>query len=236
MALLGKAAMVLSFDVSPDAITEHDHWHTHEHVPERLSIPEFLRGSRWVALSGNPRYFVLYEVEELSTLTSPAYRERLDNPTPWTAKMMTHYRRMTRGFCKVTGSCGLGIGHVGLLIRLKPAPGKDAALRKWLVEEQLPELPLKPGLASGHLLEAALTPQITTEQRIRGKDAPVDWVLFVTGYSPESVALVSESGLSDQELIRHGAAGLASGVYRMEYSLTDREIAMQNAPSGPRIK
>ncbi len=236
MALHGKAAMVLSFDVSPDAITEHDNWHTHEHVPERLSIPEFLRGSRWVSLSGNPRYFVLYEVEELSTLTSPAYLERLNNPTPWTAKMMTHYRRMTRGFCKITCSCGLGMGQVCLLIRLKPAPGKDAALRKWLVEEKLPGLPSKPGMASAHLLEAALTPQITTEQRIRGKDAPVDWVLFVTGYSPESVALVSETDLSEEKLMRHGAAGLASGVYRMEYSLTEREIAMRNAPAGPRIK
>ena len=26
MALLGKAAMILSFDIVPDAIAEHDHW------------------------------------------------------------------------------------------------------------------------------------------------------------------------------------------------------------------
>ena len=143
MALLGKAAMVLSFDVVPDAIAEHDDWHTHEHLPERLSIPGFLRGSRWVALSGQPRYFVMYEVEELGTLASAAYLERLNNPTPWTAKMMTHYRGMARGFCNVTGSFGLGIGHAGLLIRFKPAPGKEAALREWLAEEELPGLPVE---------------------------------------------------------------------------------------------
>ncbi len=34
MPLLGKAAMLLSFDVSENAIREHDDWHTHEHLPE----------------------------------------------------------------------------------------------------------------------------------------------------------------------------------------------------------
>ena len=62
--------MVLSFDIAPEAIAEHDDWHTHEHLPERLSIPGFLRGSRWVATRGEPRYMVLYEVRELATLTS----------------------------------------------------------------------------------------------------------------------------------------------------------------------
>ena len=76
MALLGKAAMVLSFDVAPEAIVEHDNWHSHEHFQERMSIRGFQRGSRWLALSGEPRYFVLYEVADIDTLASPAYLER----------------------------------------------------------------------------------------------------------------------------------------------------------------
>src|SRR5437870_1603469 len=118
MPLLGQAAMLLLFDVVQDAIPEHDEWHTHEHLPERLSIPGFVRGTRWVVLHGQPRYFVMYEVEELATLTSNAYLERLNNPSPWTSKMMPYYRGMTRGFCSVAGSFGFGIGHAGLMIRL----------------------------------------------------------------------------------------------------------------------
>ena len=45
MALLGKAAMLLSFDVVEEAIPEHDEWHTHEHLPE---------GSPFRASSGEP--------------------------------------------------------------------------------------------------------------------------------------------------------------------------------------
>jgi len=223
LALLGKAAMVLSFDVVPEAIAEHDDWHTHEHIPERLSIPGFLRGSRWVALQGQPRYFVMYEVSELGTLASPAYLERLNNPTPWTAKMMTHYRGMTRGFCRITGSFGLGMGQAGLLIRFKPAPGTETALRKWLLEAELPGLASKAGLASAHLLEAALTPQSTNEQRIRGNDATVDWALLVTGYSTETVASLFKGELSKERFDRNGAIGLVGGIYRMEYSLQHPE-------------
>ena len=104
MPLLGRAAMLLSFDVVADAVAEHDDWHTHEHLPERLSIPGFLRGSRWIALQGTPRYAVLYEVEGLATLGSAAYLERLNDPSPWTTRVMPGYRGMSRGFCAVTAS------------------------------------------------------------------------------------------------------------------------------------
>ena len=65
MPLLGRAAMLLGFDIAAEAVDEHDDWHTHEHLPERLAIPGFLRGTRWVAIDGAPRYAVLYEVESL---------------------------------------------------------------------------------------------------------------------------------------------------------------------------
>jgi hypothetical protein len=233
MALLGKAAMLLSFDVVPEAIAEHDDWHTHEHLPERLSIPGFLRGSRWVARQGRPKYFVMYEVEALATLTSAAYLERLNNPTPWTAKMMTHYRGMTRGFCTVTGVFGAGLGQAGLLIHFKPAAGRDAELRNWLLSQELPDLPGKAGLASAHLFEAAVTPPATREQRIRGNDATVDWALLVTGYSPQSVAAAAESGLHEGTFLRHGAAAFSSGLYRMEYSLLVPELSKSGAILDP---
>ena len=224
MPLLGQAAMLLSFDVVQEAIPEHDEWHTHEHLPERLSIPGFVRGTRWVALRGQPRYFVMYEVEQLATLTSEAYLERLNNPSPWTSKMMPYYRGMTRGFCSMTGSFGLGIGHVSLLMRFKPATGAESSLRKWLLQDTLPQLPSRPGIGSVHLFEGALTPKMTNEQRIRGADAGVDWALFLTGYSQDSLASLMQAELGNAQLERHGAMGVLDAMYRMDYSLTDREV------------
>jgi hypothetical protein len=213
MPLLGQAAMLLSFDVAAEAIAEHDDWHTHEHLPERLAIPGFLRGTRWVALRGAPRYFVLYEVARLDVLTSDAYLQRLNNPTPWTSKIMPHYRAMSRGFCAVSGSFGFGLGHVAVLLRFKP-PSAAAPTRAWLLGEVLPQLPAKPGIGSVHLLERALTPPMTNEQRIRGGDAGVDWAIVVTGYHEDAVASVNLSGLEQRE-----AGDFLAATYRLDYCL-----------------
>ena len=70
--LLGTPRCSCPSTWTSEAIAEHDDWHTHEHLPERLSIPGFLRGTRWVALQGQPRYLVLYEVERLDTLDPPS--------------------------------------------------------------------------------------------------------------------------------------------------------------------
>jgi hypothetical protein len=215
MPLLGQAALLLTFDVVADAIGEHDDWHTHEHLPERLSIPGFLRGTRWVATRGAPRYFVLYEVADLGVLTSEAYLERLDHPTPWTSKMMASYRGMTRGFCKVTGSVGAGIGQAARLIRFRPAAHGAQPLRRWLLQEVLEKLPRQPGLGSAHLLEAGAPPPMTREQKIRGADAPVDWALVLAGYDEDALG-----ALEGGQLARQGAADVIEGDYRLHYSLT----------------
>ena len=47
MSMLGKAALAMWWDVSDDVRREWEHWHAHEHVPERLSIAGFLRATRW---------------------------------------------------------------------------------------------------------------------------------------------------------------------------------------------
>lgn len=220
MPLLGSAAMLLSFDIVPDAVAEHDHWHTFEHLPERLSIPGFLRGTRWVALEGGPRYLVLYEVEQLATLTSSAYLERLNHPTPWTARIMPGYRGMRRGFCAVTGSFGHGLGHLCALLRFKPPADAAAALHRWLLHEALPELPTRPGLGSVHWLEGAVTPAMTQEQRIRGADAGVDSMLLLTGYDRAALDALMRDELGADALAQRGACEVTQALYRIDYSLT----------------
>lgn len=223
MPLLGPAAMLLSFDVAAEALAEHDDWHTHEHLPERLSVPGFLRGTRWVALRGQPRYFVMYEVAAIATLTSEAYLERLNHPTPWTAKMMASYRGMSRGFCAVAGSFGRGIGGLALLLRFAPRQGAERSLRDWLLRDALPALPSRSGIGSAHLFEGALTPAMTAEQRIRGADAGFGWAVLVCGYGAEALSGLVQSELGDARLEAHGATGVLEALYRMDYALTDRE-------------
>ncbi|HTQ77317.1 MAG TPA: hypothetical protein VMI15_04780 [Burkholderiales bacterium] len=220
----GKAALLLSFDVAPEAIPEHDDWHTREHLPERLSIAGFLRGTRWVSDRGQPRYFVIYEVAGIEVLTSAAYLERLNNPTPWTAKMMPHYRGMRRGLCAVAGGFGAGIGHACGLVRFKPGSDADST-RRWLLEEALPAIPASRGVGSVRLFESAAAAPMTNEQRIRGADAGFDWAIVVIGYSEDLVRSSAQASLRRRQFEARGATGVLDATYRLDYSLTREEAA-----------
>jgi len=216
MALLGNAALLLWFDVVPERVAEHDDWHTREHFPERVAIPGFLRAQRWVSSGPGSRYFVMYEVTDVDVLTSPAYLERLNNPTPWTRTMMPHYRGMVRGFCTPESRHGTVLGTSGLVIRCAAAPGMEDQLQQWLDRDLLPELTGRTGIASAFLFRSARPPEMTAEQRIRGRDAGVALALLVTAYVPDVVAELAADELSAKSLAAHGASpDVASGTFQL---------------------
>jgi hypothetical protein len=151
--MLGKAAIAMWWNIAPEVRAEWEDWHTREHMPERLSIPGFLRGSRWVHESS---YFVLYEAKDLATITSGPYLERLNNPSPWSLRMMPHHQNMVRSLCLVrseTSSAALP----AMLATIRFAARAPAEFR-------------------GELLESQPMPGTTTEQRIRGNDATAGWI------------------------------------------------------------
>jgi hypothetical protein len=215
--MLGRAAVAMWYDVPPEVGAEWEDWHSHEHMPERLGIPGFLRGSRWIAVSGQPSYFVLYETARLATMTSGPYLERLNNPTPWSRKMMPHHLNMVRSLCRVRASFGGGLGGALATLRFSPPRRGGRALVKRLAAEVLPGLPGRKGLSGAQLLQsqpAAATPQ-TAEQRIRGGDARADWAVLVCGY--------------DVDAVRAAAGELAlpaavEGLYRLAYALTPKDL------------
>ena len=188
----GKAAIAMWWDVPREAQAEWEEWHTAEHMPERLAIPGFLRGSRWI--SGESSYFVLYEAAELATVTSGPYLERLNHPTPWSRKMMPYHRNMVRSLCLVRASYGEGL------------PGAMATVR---FSSGYADLPGGKGITNAHLLEAQPMPGVTEEQKIRGGDATADRVLLVGGYDAAAVERAAPQ-----------LSGAVRGLYRLAYSLT----------------
>jgi len=225
-----RAAMILTFDVHPQLQDEHDDWHSHEHLLERLAIAGFVRGSRWTALSGTPRYFVLYEVSDLAVLDSPGYLERLNHPSPWTARMMPAYRGMRRGLCRVVASVGHGIGGFALVLRFGAGGGQQGELRDWLRMSVLPRLRGRAGLVSASLFESGLQPPSTAEQRLRGTDASVDSLLLVTGYHREAVLGLADRELSSAAFEQRGATGASAGIYQLVHLLTLGDLP-PNRPS-----
>ena len=116
MSLLGKATVAMWWSIRPEKRSEFSDWHSHEHFPERMSIPGFRRGSRWTSTLDGEGFFVLYELETYETLTSKGYLDRLNAPTPWSTKMMPHHLNMVRSQCRVGASFGGGLA--GLRIQV----------------------------------------------------------------------------------------------------------------------
>jgi hypothetical protein len=204
--MLGRAAVAIWFDTTPDVRAELEDWHTHEHMPERLRIPGFLRGTRWIAQSGEPAYFVLYEAARLAVLAGGPYLERLNDPTPWSRRMMRHHHHMTRSACRVRASVGAGVAQAIATLRFSKAR---------ISKEAISDLPRRKGLTAAHLLHAQAQPAAPTEeQTIRGVDAAADRVLLIGGYDPQAVEAAA------RELAPRGAA---LGLYRLAYCLTSRD-------------
>jgi hypothetical protein len=85
-----------------------------EHMPERVGIPGFRRGRRYLAVSGAPEFFILYEADSAEVLGGLDYRNRLNTPTAWTKRILPSMRNMTRSICRVMFTGGVGSGGVML--------------------------------------------------------------------------------------------------------------------------
>ena len=95
------AALAMWWDMAPAMRDAFEHWHSHEHFPERLALPGFRRASRWADAGAGEGFFVLYELATYEALTSPEYLARLNAPSDWSRRMMPHHRNMVRSQCRL---------------------------------------------------------------------------------------------------------------------------------------
>lgn len=225
MALLGEAALAMWWDMAPDMRAEFEHWHSHEHFPERLALPGFLRATRWAAADGGEGFFILYELQEHSALSSPEYLARLNAPTPWSTRLMPHHRNMVRSQTRVLHSNGAGVARHAMTVRLSPREGEAQALQEAL-GKLIEVLPMEAGLAGAHLLRTD-TPAIatTTEQKIRGNaDRTADWVFVVSAYDLAALRKLGDERLAPDAFIGMGAGdGQVRGFYGVSISMTREE-------------
>jgi hypothetical protein len=208
--MLARAAIAMWWDIAPAVRAEWEHWHSSEHMPERAGLSGFLRGTRWIALSGKPSYFVFYEAARLSAITGGAYLRRLNDPTPWSRKMMPHHRNMVRSLCRIRAGTGGGVSGFLATVRFSPT-----------ARSRMPKLPKREGVTATWLLESM--PQsrpgagrpATTEQKIRGADRSADWAFLIGGYDAQAVKRAA------REVALPGAI---VGLYRLAFSLSGRDL------------
>ena len=88
-----KGFLLVMMQPPPALEDEFNAWYDSEHIPERLAVPGFLTGLRFVCLDGHPRYLALYDLERYEVLQSPAYRKvGYDQASPWTRRVTSRVK------------------------------------------------------------------------------------------------------------------------------------------------
>lgn len=115
-------------DIEPSRSAEYERWHTLEHVPERVWVPGFRSGSRYLRTHGpGARYFTLYEIDSADALASASYDDLVRNPTPWSASMRPSFSNFLRRIYTIAAVHGRGRGAALLVVRAVWGAGVPAA-------------------------------------------------------------------------------------------------------------
>jgi hypothetical protein len=219
--LAGQAFVAIWHDVAPEGRANYYEWHNREHMAERVGIPGFRRGRRYITERGAPEYFNLYEVDALEVLTGQDYLARLNNPTSWTRRTVPDIRNVSRSLCRVDASVGCAQGGAMMTWRLEGIEGQEEVLRRYL-RESLPVVFDRPGVLGAHFgtADRSRSEIMTEERRARGTLTLVPgWVILVEGISAAAVEAAADPELGIPALRGHGATeDIQRGIYRLEAS------------------
>lgn len=102
-----KGLLAIWSTIAPQTETDYLHWLTREHLFERVGVPGFLAGRVFKRLASQPsQYLMLYELAGAEVMASPGYLARLNEPTPWTQRIMPQLQAFRRGGGPVVSSAG----------------------------------------------------------------------------------------------------------------------------------
>jgi hypothetical protein len=229
MALIGKGVLAIWNGIAPAAEDEFVAWHVREHIPERVGLPGFLRGRRYVAVDGHPKYFNFYETETAADLSSETYKARLDAPTDWTKRVVAHFTDTSRTICTVAWSLGVGEGGWIEAVVLETAAAAETfqtAMRARLGDA----VTGIPGIVGLHLLKGAVAAGQgdTAEMKLRGApDKVAAWILLVEASRPEAILAFRSHQGRDKALVGAGAGTrIERGLYQLQFGLTKAELNM----------
>jgi len=161
---------------APGREVDFEEWYQHEHFYERIGVPGFLTGRRYEAVRGTPPYFCIYLTQSPAVLKSPAYLERLNNPTPQTRKIMSGpFRDMVRTVCSRAARYGAMRGCVAVTARFTKPPAMSA------LEAVAKEHAADKAVACAEVwtAESRADFPVSEEERLRGGDARIEACLLI---------------------------------------------------------
>lgn len=220
MSLAGGGAICIWNDITDEGRDEFYAWHLTEHMPERVGIPGFRRGRRYIALdaASRPEFFTLYETADTGVLTGPDYLARLNAPTPWTKKATQGFRKTSRALTRVQTSLGPGSGGILGTLRFAVTRGRETAATSLLSEKALPAAAGMAQISGAHLCVTNREASAEKTAESRGRPdilAAPDWVVLVEGCNEAPVRTAMAAVVDALRPLLDGNSD--AGFYRLEH-------------------
>jgi hypothetical protein len=227
MGLLGHGAVTIWNGIREEGRNEFFGWHNREHILERVEVPGFNRGRRYIAVPDTeiataPEFFTFYEVDDVRVLAEGPYLERLAAPTDWTRRAVPFFTETARALTRVGFTSGLGQGGIIGTLRFGLRERSERLM------EQLPQIAARVlshqyQVLGIHYCRTNLEASNveTAERRARQSATEVpEEVLLIEGTDPAAVAEVMKTEFSDEALGALGASGVNRGLYRHEITIS----------------
>ena len=212
--LAGEAVVAIWNGITAEGRDEFYAWHLHEHMPERVGIPGFRRGRRYIAADAqtHPEFFTLYEADTMQVLQGQDYTNRLNAPTAWTRTATAGFRDTSRSLARVFESRGPGMGGAMLTLRFD-------------IDDVSALVPLLrdaaglPRVCGAHLcVSDDAASSVATEEKRGRTDIQAPPATFAMVEATGAAALAGV--LDDAALEKLGAKRVLRGVYALEFART----------------
>lgn len=174
---MAKGILIAALNFSDVAEDEFHDWYNLEHLPERLRVPGFLNGERWIAANDPKLSVATYDLETVGVLSSAPYLAVAhDNGSPWTKRVTGRCGRLLRyeGEQITPGNQIAPTGAGGLLlVAMNVAPEHEAEFNEWYNAEHIPALAAVPGTLSARRYRgSAATQRYVALYHLASPDVP----------------------------------------------------------------
>ena len=203
--------VVIWNDIKEDMRDEFVQWHSIEHLPERVSIPGFISGQRWYGEHASPQYLTTYVTQNTEVLTSDAYIQRLNNPTPWTLKTVAAFCNTCRAAGEVIWEYGSKKGYGGHILAIRITELEDLTI----LTEHLNSLANSPEQCFTELLRARLVLTTPTASQLPTAERAVR-----TGDQNEPHMVLLLESFSGEDALRHAFSKITAHIPKLMHSST----------------
>ncbi len=229
MSLFGRGVVAIWHGLKDEGRHGFYEWHNTEHMPERAGIRGFLRGRRYHDRQRPGELFTLYETLDTNVLTSQAYLDRLNAPTPWTVETIRTFTNLSRALAEVVFTRSTGDGAVVRVFKFNVADGDAVSLGDRLIQ-RLQAIALADGVVGVHLcatkIDASAIPSAEKKGQVLAQ--PPAWTVLI-----EFAAELQEVGAhhpmrADVIGPEPGVTHLTSNLFHLQYQVLGVELTSPN--------